>query len=63
MSGQRQSPDAVVVPVVVVVEPSVVPKLVVVDGQTQGVGEEEEEEEEVGVVRAGHRVLRDGPVR
>ena len=25
--------------------------------------EEEEEEEEVGVVRAGHRVLRDGPVR
>jgi len=46
MSGQRHSPDAVVVPVVVVVEPSVVPKLIVVDGQTQGV---EEEVEEAGV--------------
>ena len=42
MSGQRHSPDAVVVPVIVVVVPSVVPKLVVVDGQMQGVVEEEE---------------------
>ena len=45
MSGQRHSPDAVVVPIIVVVEPSVVPKLVVVEGQMQGVVEEEEVEE------------------
>ena len=45
MSGQRHSPDAVVVPIIVVVVPSVVRKLVVVDGQTQGVVEEVEEEE------------------
>ena len=48
ISGQRQSPEAVVVPVVVVV---VVPKLVVVAGQIQGVvvEEVEEVEEESGV--------------
>ena len=49
MSGQRHSPDAVVVPIIVVVVPSVVPKLVVVDGQAQGVVEEEEEVEEAWV--------------
>ena len=42
ISGQRQSPEAVVVPVVVVV---VVPKLVVVAGQIQGVVVEEVEED------------------
>ena len=40
ISGQRQSPEAVVVPVVVL---PVVPKLVVVAGQMQGVVEVEEE--------------------
>ena len=39
ISGQRQSPEAVVVPVVVL---PVVPKLVVVAGQMQGVVEVEE---------------------
>ena len=48
ISGQRQSPEAVVVPVVVIVLPAVVvPKLVVlVEGQMQGVVEVEVEEEE-----------------